>query len=81
MRASEGALAKPLRLALSPHFQPDLLPLFFRSRPFLPTGVLVSMADGRSTLHAMGDLQSRGTFFIEPGAEVYAGMVIGESTR
>lgn len=51
------------------------------STPLPPAGVLVSMADGRSTLHAMGDLQSRGTFFIEPGAEVYAGMVVGESTR
>ena len=41
----------------------------------------MSTSDGRSTLHALGDLQSRGTFFIEPGMDVYPGMVIGENNR
>ena len=38
-------------------------------------------SEGRSTLYAMGELQSRGTFFIEPGADVYGGMIIGENNR
>ena len=44
-------------------------------------GVLVANSEGRSTLYAMGELQSRGTFFIEPGADVYGGMIIGENNR
>ena len=43
--------------------------------------MLVSTSEGRSTLYALGDLQSRGTFFIEPGTDVYPGMVIGENNR
>ncbi|EFJ47023.1 hypothetical protein VOLCADRAFT_61780 [Volvox carteri f. nagariensis] len=45
------------------------------------SGVLVSIADGRATSYALGELQSRGTFFIGPGAEVYGGMVVGEHSR
>jgi predicted membrane GTPase involved in stress response len=44
-------------------------------------GVLVSMSDGRSTTYAMYDLVQRGTFFIAPGEDVYAGMVVGENNR
>lgn len=39
------------------------------------------MSDGRSTTYALGELQSRGTFFIEAGADVYSGMIIGENNR
>jgi GTP-binding protein len=44
-------------------------------------GVLVSMSDGRATTYAMYDLVQRGTFFISPGDDVYAGMVVGENSR
>ncbi|WIA29502.1 hypothetical protein OEZ86_012003 [Tetradesmus obliquus] len=44
-------------------------------------GVLVSMSDGRATTYAMYDLVQRGTFFISPGEDVYAGMVVGENNR
>jgi GTP-binding protein len=44
-------------------------------------GVMVSMADGRSTTYAMYDLLARGTFFISPGEDVYNGMVVGEHSR
>jgi GTP-binding protein len=33
------------------------------------------------TGYALTQLADRGTFFVEPGAEVYAGMVVGESPR
>jgi GTP-binding protein len=36
------------------------------------------MADGRSTTYALYDLLQRGTFFITPGEDVYAGMLVGE---
>lgn len=44
-------------------------------------GVLVSTAEGRTTLYAMGDLQSRGVFFIQPQTEVYCGMIVGENSK
>eukprot|EP00798_Chlamydomonas_sp_ICE-L_P017225 gene17224-23547_t len=44
-------------------------------------GVMVSMADGKTTTYALGKLQSSGVFFVDPGADVYRGMVVGEHTR
>lgn len=48
---------------------------------FRTTGSLVADRAGSATGFALVNLQDRGTFFIEPGTEVYAGEVIGESTR
>jgi GTP-binding protein len=39
------------------------------------------MSDGRATTYAMYDLVQRGTFFIAPGEDVYAGMLVGENNR
>jgi GTP-binding protein len=44
-------------------------------------GSLVAWEAGVSTAYAMVHAQSRGTFFIEPGTEVYEGMVVGEHIR
>lgn len=44
-------------------------------------GVLISMGSGQAIPYAMFQLLDRGTFFVEPGADVYGGMVIGENTR
>lgn len=44
-------------------------------------GMLVSTAGGRSTLYALGLLEPRGMLFVEPGTDVYEGMVIGEHSR
>ena len=44
-------------------------------------GVLVSVENGNSTAYAIGNLEDRGTLFIEPGTEVYEGMIIGECNR
>ena len=41
-------------------------------------GVLVSMENGKATAYALGQLEDRGTMFIEPGQEVYEGMIVGE---
>lgn len=38
-------------------------------------------ADGRTTTHALGDLQPRGILFVGPAEDTYSGMIIGESTR
>jgi len=41
-------------------------------------GALLSMTQGKCTMHAMKDLVDKGPLYIVPGSEVYAGMVIGE---
>ena len=46
-----------------------------------PTGSLVSDRRGLVTSYAMYSIQDRGSIFVEPGAEVYEGMVIGENGR
>ncbi len=44
-------------------------------------GVLVSMENGNATAYSIGNLEDRGIMFIEPGTEVYEGMVVGECNR
>ena len=44
-------------------------------------GVLVSMENGQSTAYALGGLEDRGIMFIEPGVNVYEGMIVGEHTH
>ena len=44
-------------------------------------GTLVSMENGKATAYAIGNLEDRGTMFIEPGTEVYEGMIVGECNR
>ena len=46
-----------------------------------PTGSLVADRRGMVTSYALSSLQERGTIFVEPGSEVYEGMVIGENAR
>ena len=42
------------------------------------TGSLVSIESGTAYAYALNKLQDRGSFFIEPQEEVYAGQVVGE---
>lgn len=44
-------------------------------------GSMVSMDTGTATSYQLENLQERGVLFISPGAEVYAGEVIGEHSR
>nr|GAT48177.1 GTP-binding protein [Mycena chlorophos] len=44
-------------------------------------GSLISMAQGEASAYAIAPLQARGIMFIPPGTQVYAGMVIGESSK
>jgi GTP-binding protein len=61
--------------------------LFDSWQPALPaslrrrTGSIVSDRAGRATPYALFNLQPRGQMFIEPGTEVYEGMVIGAHNR
>ncbi len=44
-------------------------------------GSLVAMETGTAVAYGLTHLQQRGSFFIEPGTEVYAGQVVGEHIR
>ncbi|BCJ77689.1 GTP-binding protein [Catellatospora sp. IY07-71] len=44
-------------------------------------GSLVADRTGPVTAFAMTNLQERGTLFVEPGTEVYEGMIVGENSR
>jgi GTP-binding protein len=44
-------------------------------------GSLISMEGGPGTAYAIDKLQDRGVFFVDPGEDVYTGMVIGEHSR
>lgn len=44
-------------------------------------GVLVSMEKGQTTAYSIDKLQDRGRFFVDPGAEVYEGQIVGEHIR
>ncbi|KZE63358.1 GTP-binding protein TypA [Fictibacillus phosphorivorans] len=44
-------------------------------------GVLVSMENGKASQYGIMGVEDRGTIFVEPGAEVYMGMIVGEHTR
>jgi GTP-binding protein len=44
-------------------------------------GVLVAMENGKTTTYGIMHLEDRGTIFLNPGIEVYAGMIVGEHNR
>ncbi|MCH2113259.1 MAG: translational GTPase TypA, partial [Planctomycetes bacterium] len=45
------------------------------------SGVLVSSESGKCTAYALRGLEDRGEFFVQPGDEVYLGMVVGENNK
>jgi len=49
--------------------------------PRRPTGALVADRPGKATGYAIFNLQERGEMFVEPGTEVYEGMIVGENSR
>lgn len=44
-------------------------------------GSLVSLETGEAIAYSMNKLLDRGRFFVDPGEEIYGGMVVGEHTR
>jgi GTP-binding protein len=42
---------------------------------------MVADRAGQATSYAIANLQERGTLFVDPGTEVYEGMVVGENSR
>jgi GTP-binding protein len=44
-------------------------------------GAMVSMSKGKCLAFSLDNLQQRGTLYVEPGDEVYEGMVIGNASK
>jgi len=44
-------------------------------------GVLIAKEPGTTTAYSLDKLQDRGLFFVDPGEEVYKGMIIGENSK
>ena len=44
-------------------------------------GAMISMEPGKCLAFALDNLQQRGTLYVEPGDEVYAGQVIGNAVK
>lgn len=64
-----------------------LTSLFLEYQPWKGTipsrlsGVMISICNGKSTGYASFNLQDRGTLFVNPGDEIYEGMIVGENAR
>ncbi len=49
--------------------------------PHRTNGALISDRMGTTTSYALDNLQKSGEFFLDPGTEVYEGMVVGQAAR
>ena len=49
--------------------------------PSRVNGVLIALETGKAIPYALDKLQDRGSFFVNPGEDIYAGQIIGENTR
>ena len=63
------------------HTYKEYRPLAGTSVGSRKNGVLVSMENGKATAYSLGNLEDRGVMFIEPGTEVYEGMIVGENNH
>jgi GTP-binding protein len=46
-----------------------------------PNGVLISQETGKTVGYALWKLQERADLFVNPGEDVYEGMIVGENAR
>ncbi|MFD1038326.1 translational GTPase TypA [Virgibacillus byunsanensis] len=44
-------------------------------------GVLVGLENGKASTYGIMQLEDRGVIFVDPGTEIYAGMIVGEHNR
>jgi len=49
--------------------------------PGRSNGVLISKTQGPATEYSIAKLQDRGKFYVDPGEEIYEGMIIGEQNK
>ncbi len=49
--------------------------------PHRQEGVLVSQTDGQAVAYALWNLQERGEIFVDPGDDLYAGVIVGVNNK
>jgi GTP-binding protein len=63
------------------HTFSEYKPVIKNWEPGRRNGALVSINRGKATTYAIMGVEDRGTIFVDPGAEVYEGMIVGQSSR
>lgn len=63
------------------HIFLDFRPLINVAVGARQNGALISMSQGLTTAYAIGHLEDRGVFFLEPRVEVYEGMIVGMNNK
>lgn len=63
------------------HTFAEYKPVIRNWEPGRRTGALVSINQGKATTYAIMGVEDRGRIFVDPGTEVYEGMIVGESSR
>ena len=63
------------------HTFDQYLPMIKASIGGRHNGALVSVDAGKATTYSIMNVEERGTIFIEPGTDVYEGMVVGANSR
>jgi GTP-binding protein len=49
--------------------------------PWLRSGVIISSDTGQALTYSLSNIQERGETFVNPGEEVYAGMIVGKNAK
>ncbi|GEN47834.1 translational GTPase TypA [Ligilactobacillus pobuzihii] len=63
------------------HTFAEYKPVIRNWEPGRRNGALVSINQGKATTYAIMGVEGRGTIFVDPGTEIYEGMIVGESAR
>ena len=63
------------------HTFAEYKPVIRNWEPGRRNGALVAINQGKATTYAIMGVEGRGTIFVDPGTEIYEGMIIGESSR
>ncbi|MDV7720237.1 translational GTPase TypA [Pediococcus ethanolidurans] len=78
---STGFLSMTRGYGIMNHTFSKYLPVIKNWNPGRRNGTLVSINSGKATTYAIMGIESRGTIFVDPGTEVYEGMVVGQNNR
>ncbi|KRN59675.1 typA protein [Pediococcus inopinatus] len=63
------------------HTFSQYLPVIRNWNPGRRNGALVSINTGKVTTYAIMGVEHRGTIFVDPGLDVYEGMIVGQNSR
>ncbi len=84
---TRGLLGFRSELITESHGEATILRSFDGFHPYLgeipsrTNGVIVSQSNGEAIAYSLGNIAERGTLFINPGTQIYEGMIIGMNAR